>query len=120
MPAPRTHQRAARELHEKTDPEWPEQQSLEVGFPQPEQPEQSQGQPAPAQPVPPPHQRSTAGGFVNGVGSLGQVTSPLLVSAVVRMAEWDALFYVFTGVALLGGVALAWRWNAKVEIWHAA
>ncbi|MBY0507608.1 MAG: MFS transporter [Bryobacteraceae bacterium] len=67
-----------------------------------------------------PETAATAGGFVNGVGSLGQVTSPLLVSAVVLWAGWDALFYVFTAVALLGGVALAGRWNAKVEIYHAA
>src|SRR5262245_37672278 len=56
---------------------------------------------------------ATAAGFINGVGSAGQLLSPLVVASVVRWAGWDGLFTIFGAVALLGGVALAMRWNTS-------
>jgi sugar phosphate permease len=53
---------------------------------------------------------ATAAGFVNGVGSAGQLASPLLVAAAVRWSGWNGLFVVFSGVALLGGIVLSTRW----------
>ena len=62
-----------------------------------------------------PADSATAGGFVNGVGSLGQITSPFLVVAVVRWTGWDGLFAVFVGVSLLGALALVTRWNPEAR-----
>src|SRR5262249_55014110 len=50
---------------------------------------------------------ATAAGFVNGLGSLGQVLSPFVVAAAVRRTGWDGLFGFFVAAALIGGVALA-------------
>ena len=55
----------------------------------------------------------TAAGFINGVGSLGQLCSPFLVALVVDNYGWDRLFYVFVFFALIGGVLLATRWNTQ-------
>ncbi len=52
---------------------------------------------------------ATAGGFVNGFGSLGQLLSPLLVAALTRSGKWDNLFTAFVGVALLGAATLAFE-----------
>jgi OPA family sugar phosphate sensor protein UhpC-like MFS transporter len=56
---------------------------------------------------------ATAGGFVNGVGSVGQLASPILVAAAVRFGGWNELFTVFVCVAAIGGIALAVRWSAE-------
>jgi sugar phosphate permease len=56
---------------------------------------------------------ATAAGFVNGVGSLGQLVSPFLVSTAVRLTGWDGLFGVFVGIALLGALPLVLRWNGE-------
>ena len=50
---------------------------------------------------------ATAGGFVNGVGSIGQLLSPVLVDYTVARFGWDGLFGVFVVVAALGGVSLS-------------
>ncbi len=55
----------------------------------------------------------TAAGFINGVGSFGQLCSPFLVALVVDNYGWDRLFYVFVFFALIGGVLLASRWNTQ-------
>ena len=54
----------------------------------------------------------TAAGFINGVGSLGQLCSPFLVAYVVDAYGWDSLFYLFVIFALIGGTLLATRWNS--------
>src|SRR5262249_22543031 len=56
---------------------------------------------------------ATAAGFVNGVGSVGQLASPLVVAAVVRWSGWDGLFGLFVIVSLLGAAALATHWNGE-------
>lgn len=52
-----------------------------------------------------------AGGFVNGVGSIGQVLSPYFVAGISTHFGWNALFYSLGVAALLGSVALATQWR---------
>lgn len=56
---------------------------------------------------------ATAAGFINGVGSMGQLASPLLVAVVVRGTGWDGLFGLFVVVSLIGAAVLAMRWNRE-------
>jgi OPA family sugar phosphate sensor protein UhpC-like MFS transporter len=52
-------------------------------------------------------------GWISGVGSIGQLTSPYLVAVVAGRYGWNVLFHVFTVVAFVGGVIQAslWRYN---------
>lgn len=59
----------------------------------------------------PPAAAGRAGGFVNGVGSLGQVLSPYFVAFISRRFGWDALFFALAGAALIGSCALATQWR---------
>ena len=59
---------------------------------------------------------ATAAGFVNGVGSAGQVLSPFLVSLAVGWVGWNGLFSIFVCVALAGAAALASRWNLEARV----
>ena len=52
-----------------------------------------------------------AAGFVNGIGSIGQVVSPYLVALVSTRFGWEALFASLGGAALLGSAALATQWR---------
>lgn len=52
-----------------------------------------------------------AAGFVNGVGSVGQVLSPYFVAIISSQYGWDAMFYSLSGAAVLGGAALATQWR---------
>jgi OPA family sugar phosphate sensor protein UhpC-like MFS transporter len=54
---------------------------------------------------------ATAAGFVNGVGSLGQLCSPYLVAVVADRFGWDSLFYLFFLFALLSGLLLSLLWT---------
>ncbi len=50
-------------------------------------------------------------GFVNCLGSLGQVCSPFLAAWAAAGSHWDTLFRLFALAALLAGVVLASKWN---------
>lgn len=52
-----------------------------------------------------------AAGFVNGVGSVGQVLSPYFVATISSQYGWDSMFYSLSGAAVLGGAALATQWR---------
>jgi len=52
-----------------------------------------------------------AAGFINGVGSLGQMLSPFIVAFIVRVFGWDSLFYFFVAIAAVAGGLLAIKWN---------
>jgi sugar phosphate permease len=67
------------------------------------------------QDVVPPESTASAGGFVNGVGSLGQVVSPLAVAYVSSRNGWATLFALLAVVVLCGALALAahWIWFPK-------
>jgi len=58
----------------------------------------------------PPESVASAGGFVNGVGSMGQVISPLLVAYLSTHFGWAALFSFLAAVVLCGAAALATQW----------
>ena len=58
-----------------------------------------------------PRATATAAGFINGVGSLGQLLSPYLVAFVAGRFGWDRLFSLFVVFALVGGGLLATMWN---------
>jgi OPA family sugar phosphate sensor protein UhpC-like MFS transporter len=58
----------------------------------------------------PPESVASAGGFVNGVGSMGQVISPLLVAYLSTHFGWAALFSFLAAVVLCGAAALAAQW----------
>jgi len=58
----------------------------------------------------PPESVASAGGFVNGVGSTGQVLSPILVAYLSSHAGWAALFSFLALIVLCGAVALALQW----------
>lgn len=59
----------------------------------------------------PPEAVARAAGFVNGVGSAGQVLSPYFVSYISSHFGWDALFFTLSGASILGGLALATQWR---------
>ncbi len=54
---------------------------------------------------------ATAAGIVNGVGSLGQLLSPLIVAFVADQYGWDYVFSVFVAFALAGAALLATQWG---------
>lgn len=54
---------------------------------------------------------ASAGGFVNGVGSIGQLISPYVVSGLSTWFGWHTLFACLGIAALLGGLALATQWK---------
>ncbi len=53
-----------------------------------------------------PHAAATAVGLVNGVGSVGALMQGALMVLVQRVLGWNALFYVFFGLALLAAACL--------------
>jgi sugar phosphate permease len=57
------------------------------------------------------HPRLAAWSQINGVGSLGQMLSPLVVFLIVSVLGWDSLFYFFVIIATVAGCLLAIKWN---------
>ncbi len=64
---------------------------------------------AAVQDVAPPEATAAAGGFVNGVGSLGQIVSPLVVAGLSKHFGWPMLFATLGAFCALGGLALLAR-----------
>jgi OPA family sugar phosphate sensor protein UhpC-like MFS transporter len=56
-----------------------------------------------------------AAGFVNGVGSLGQLISAYVVAIIVSRFGWDQLFTFFLLCAAAAGTLLTLRWNKGLE-----
>ncbi|GMR22449.1 MAG: MFS transporter [Acidobacteriota bacterium] len=56
---------------------------------------------------------ATAAGIVNGVGSIGQLLSPLIVGYVAYEYGWDRVFSLFVVFALAGATILATQWNYR-------
>lgn len=57
------------------------------------------------------HGRATA--YVNGIGSLGQMVSPLIVSIFVRHFGWDSLFNICVGCSAIAAGLLGLKWNQQ-------
>jgi OPA family sugar phosphate sensor protein UhpC-like MFS transporter len=58
-----------------------------------------------------PEATARAAGFVNGVGSVGQVLSPYFVALISAHYGWDAMFYSLGATSVLGAIALATQWR---------
>lgn len=52
-----------------------------------------------------------AAGFINGVGSIGQLLSPCVVAYVSGKYGWKTLFSVFVWLVFIAGILLAIKWN---------
>lgn len=61
------------------------------------------------------HGAALAAGIINGVGSAGQLLSPLVVAYVSGKYGWDALFELFVVVALIAALLLIFKWNYGKE-----
>jgi sugar phosphate permease len=56
-----------------------------------------------------------ASGFINGVGSLGQMVSGFVVAYIESKFGWDSLFYFFVAISFIAGCLLAIKWNWDPE-----
>ncbi|NBC82842.1 MAG: MFS transporter [Bacteroidetes bacterium] len=56
-----------------------------------------------------------AAGFINGVGSMGQLISPYVVAFISESYGWDFLFRGFLAVSFISAVLLSTKWNYKKE-----
>jgi OPA family sugar phosphate sensor protein UhpC-like MFS transporter len=54
---------------------------------------------------------AAAVGIITGLGSAGQLMSSLVVAWVSQRFGWSALFHLFVGCALVGGLLLLTQWN---------
>ena len=54
---------------------------------------------------------ATAAGLINGMGSCGQLISPLLVAYVADNFGWNSMFYLFVVFAIISGTLLTTKWN---------
>jgi len=54
---------------------------------------------------------ATAAGFINGVGSTGQLLSGYIVAYVKDAFGWDSIFHLFVIFAFVGAALLAVKWN---------
>ena len=54
---------------------------------------------------------ATTAGFINGVGSVGAIISPMVVSVVADKYGWDMLFKIFVFTSLASSVLLSLKWN---------
>jgi len=52
-----------------------------------------------------------ASGFINGVGSIGQIASGFIVALIASKYGWDNLFYFFVVISFIAGCLLALKWN---------
>jgi sugar phosphate permease len=60
-------------------------------------------------------QAGRASGYVNAVGSLGQMVSPVLVAFSSHMFGWNSIFTLFVACSLIAATLLALRWNAPAS-----
>ncbi len=52
-------------------------------------------------------------GYVDGVGSCGQLVSGYVIAGIVQWFGWDSTFTLFAVVSILAGLVLASRWEAE-------
>jgi len=56
-------------------------------------------------------QAGRASGFVDGIGSLGQMASPIAITAFVRWFGWNSMFNLFFLCSLIAASLLARNWD---------
>ena len=61
------------------------------------------------------HRAALAAGVINGVGSAGQLLSPIAVAYVSGKYGWNALFGLFVIVTLIAAFLLILKWNYGKE-----
>ena len=54
-----------------------------------------------------------AAGIINGVGSAGQLLSPFIAAYISDAFGWNALFYGFVIMGLVGGLLAMTKWNFR-------
>ena len=54
---------------------------------------------------------ATAAGIINGVGSAGQLLSPFIAAYFSETLGWNALFYGFVVLAVIGALLAVSKWN---------
>ncbi len=52
-----------------------------------------------------------AAGFINGVGSIGQLLSPFIVAFISGRYGWEVLFKLFIFTSFISAILLATKWN---------
>jgi MFS transporter, OPA family, sugar phosphate sensor protein UhpC len=57
-----------------------------------------------------------AAGMINGIGSAGQLFSPLIVAYISGKYGWNTLFEVFVVVSLIAASILILKWNYGKEV----
>jgi sugar phosphate permease len=62
----------------------------------------------------PPEQAGRASGYVNAIGSIGQMVSPVLVAFSSHMFGWNSIFTLFVACSLISATLLAVRWNTQL------
>ncbi|MFZ6012293.1 MAG: MFS transporter, partial [Bacteroidota bacterium] len=55
---------------------------------------------------------ATAVGVINGIGSMGQLISPFVVTFFSKTYGWDGLFYFFVGLSLISSLILLLKWRS--------
>ncbi len=60
------------------------------------------------------HASAKASGFINGMGSAGQLLSPVAVAVLCQKMGWDYLFRTFFYLSLISAVLLLSKWKFSV------
>ena len=61
------------------------------------------------------HGSALAAGLINGVGSIGQLLSPMAVAIISTKYGWNTLFQLFSIVSLIAASLLIFKWNYGKE-----
>jgi len=59
---------------------------------------------------------ATTAGFINGIGSAGQIISPFVVAFISATYGWEMLFKVFIGTSFVTAILLLLKWNFEKAI----
>ena len=59
---------------------------------------------------------ATAAGIINGVGSAGQLLSPFIAAYFSETLGWNALFYGFVVLAVIGALLAVSKWNFATHV----
>lgn len=60
------------------------------------------------------HNSAKASGFINGLGSAGQLLSPVAVAVICQKMGWDYLFRTFFYLSIISAILLLSKWKFSV------